>query len=159
MKIIIISAIAKNNVIGKSNGEIPWHIKEEFQHFKKTTLGFPIIMGRKTFESLQQPLKGRLNIVITSNINYNIDNEIKVFNSINDALDFCKSLNIEKVFIIGGAKVYKQALNFADEMIISYMNFNADGDIFFPDFRIEDWQIISEEEREQFKIVHYKRVN
>lgn len=159
MKIIIISAIAKNNVIGKSNGEIPWHIKEEFQHFKKTTLGFPIIMGRKTFESLQQPLKGRLNIVITSNINYNIDNEIKVFNSINDALDFCKSLNIEKVFIIGGAEVYKQALNFADEMIISYMNFNADGDIFFPDFRIEDWQIISEEEREQFKIVHYKRVN
>lgn len=159
MKIIIISAVAKNSVIGKSNGEIPWHIKEEFQHFKKTTFGFPIIMGRKTFESLQQPLKGRLNIVITSNINYNIDNEIKVFNSINDALDFCKSLNIEKVFIIGGAEVYKQALNFADEMIISYMNFNADGDIFFPDFRIEDWQIISEEEREQFKIVHYKRVN
>jgi len=159
LKIIIISAVAKNSVIGKSNGEIPWHIKEEFQHFKKTTFGFPIIMGRKTFESLQQPLKGRLNIVITSNINYNIDNEIKVFNSINDALDFCKSLNIEKVFIIGGAKVYKQALNFADEMIISYMNFNADGDIFFPDFRIEDWQIISEEEREQFKIVHYKRVN
>jgi len=159
LKIIIISAVAKKSVIGKSNGEIPWHIKEEFQHFKKTTFGFPIIMGRKTFESLQQPLKGRLNIVITSNINYNIDNEIKVFNSINDALDFCKSLNIEKVFIIGGAKVYKQALNFADEMIISYMNFNADGDIFFPDFRIEDWQIISEEEREQFKIVHYKRVN
>lgn len=159
MKIIIISAVAKNNVIGKSNGEIPWHINEEFQHFKKTTLGFPIIMGRKTFESLKQPLKGRLNIVITSNKNYNIENEIKIFNSINDALEFCKTLNTEKLFIIGGAEVYKQALNFADEMIISYMNFNADGDIFFPDFRIEDWQIISEEEKEQFKIVHYKRVN
>ncbi|GAB6281900.1 MAG: dihydrofolate reductase [Ignavibacterium sp.] len=159
MKIIIISAVAKNNVIGKSNGEIPWHNKEEFQHFKKTTLRFPIIMGRKTFESLKQPLKGRLNIVITQKKNYNVENEIKVFNSINDALDFCKTLNTQKVFVIGGAEVYKQALNFADEMIISYMNFNADGNIFFPDFSIKDWQIISEEEREQFKIVHYKRVN
>lgn len=159
MKIIIISAVAKNNVIGKSNGEIPWHNKEEFQHFKKTTLGFPIIMGRKTFESLKQPLKGRLNIVITRKKNYNVEGEIKVFNSINDALDFCKTLNTQKVFIIGGAEVYKQALNFADEMIISYMNFYAEGNIFFPDFSIKDWQIISEEEREQFKIVHYKRIN
>ncbi len=159
MKIIIISAVAKNKVIGKSNGEIPWHIKEEFQHFKKTTFGFPIIMGKRTFESLKQPLKGRLNIVITRKKNFIIKNEIKIFNSIVEALNFCKKLKTEKVFIIGGAEIYKQALTLADEMIISYMNFNADGDIFFPDFNKEDWQIISEEERVQFKIIHYTRVN
>jgi len=159
LKIIIISAVAKNKVIGKSNGEIPWHIKEEFQHFKKTTFGFPIIMGKRTFESLKQPLKGRLNIVITRKKNFIIKNEIKIFNSIVEALNFCKKLKTEKVFIIGGAEIYKQALTLADEMIISYMNFNADGDIFFPDFNKEDWQIISEEERVQFKIIHYTRVN
>ena len=65
MRIIIISAISQNGVIGKANGEMPWHNKEEFQHFKKTTLGFPVIMGRKTFETLGKPLKERENIIVT----------------------------------------------------------------------------------------------
>ena len=75
MRIIIISAIAQNGVIGKSSGEMPWHVKEEFQHFKNTTLGFPIIMGRKTFETLGKPLKERENIIVTGNRDYKIDFE------------------------------------------------------------------------------------
>ncbi len=70
MIISLIVAIAQNGVIGKSNGEMSWHVKEEFQHFKKTTMGFPIIMGRKTFETLGKPLKDRLNIVVSRNKSY-----------------------------------------------------------------------------------------
>ena len=80
MKKVIISAVAKNGIIGRSNGEMPWHVKEEFQHFKTTTLGFPIIMGRKSFDSLGKPLKGRLNVVITNNKNLKLPyNEVKIF--------------------------------------------------------------------------------
>jgi len=67
LKKIIIAAVAKNNVIGRSNGEMPWHSKDEFQHFKNTTFGFPVVMGRVTFETLGNPLPGRLNIVLTTN--------------------------------------------------------------------------------------------
>ena len=85
MKIIIISAIAQNGVIGRSNGEMPWHVKEEFQHFKKTTLGFPILMGRKTFETLGKPLKGRENILITSDDNYRCEfEEVKIVQSLSE---------------------------------------------------------------------------
>ena len=70
MRIIIIAAISRNGVIGKANGELPWHVKEEFQHFKKTTLGFAVIMGRKTFETLGKPLKERENIIVTRNLNF-----------------------------------------------------------------------------------------
>ncbi len=79
MKVIIISAVAENGIIGRSNGDMPWHIKEEFQHFKNTTLGFPIIMGRKTFETLGKPLKGRENIVITKDVNYSCEfDEVRI---------------------------------------------------------------------------------
>ena len=82
MRIIIISAIARNGVIGQSNGEMPWHVKEEFQHFKKTTLGSPILMGRKTFETLGKPLKGRLNIILTKNSGNKYPFEdVKIFNN------------------------------------------------------------------------------
>ena len=79
MKIIIISAVAQNRVIGRSNGEMPWHVKEEFRHFKQTTIGFPILMGRRTFETLGKPLRGRENIVITRDENFRCEfEEVKI---------------------------------------------------------------------------------
>ena len=96
----IIVAIAKNGVIGKENGEMSWHVREEFQHFKKTTLGFPIIMGRKTFEALGKPLIGRLNIVVSRNKSYTTDfEEIIVKPSIEEAIKYCEKNNPEKIFI------------------------------------------------------------
>lgn len=158
MKIIIIVAIAKNNVIGRLNGEMPWHVSEDFRHFKKTTMGFPIIMGRKSFESLGKPLKGRENIVITKNkdLKYNLD-ELNIFYSLNDAIDYCKSLNVEKIFITGGGEIYKQSISMADEMIISYMNFDAEGEVEFPEFIVDDWEITNRDKRDQFEIVYYSR--
>ncbi len=156
MKIIIISAVARNGVIGRSNGEMPWHVKEEFQHFKKTTLGYPIIMGRITFETLGKPLKDRLNIVVTSQPDYSVSfEEVKIYRSLTEAIELISDSNPEKIFIIGGGKVYKQAISFADEMIISIMSFEAEGDIFFPKIDPGIWKEISREKREQFDIITY----
>jgi dihydrofolate reductase len=160
LKIIIISAIAQNGVIGKSNGEMPWHVKEEFQHFKQTTLGSPVIMGRKTFETLGKPLKGRENLIVTRNNDFHLNfEETKIFHSIKDSLKYCESKEYEKAFIIGGGQIYKQALSLADEMILSYMKFEAEGDIFFPEFSDDKWKKISTEDREQFEIVTYIKEN
>ena len=158
MRIIIISAVAKNGVIGRSNGEMPWHVKEEFQHFKNTTFGFPIIMGRKTFETLGKPLKGRLNIILTNKrgTNYPFE-DVKIFNSLKEAYSYCEKEKYEKAFIIGGGEIYTQALETADEMIISYMNFEAEGDVFFPKIEPDKWNVESKEKRNEFEIYRYTR--
>ena len=159
MKIIIISAVARNGVIGRSNGEMPWHVKEEFQHFKNTTLGYPIIMGRITFETLGNPLKNRLNVVVTSNPGYTLPfEEVEIRRSLSDAVEFVSGLNPEKIFIIGGGEIYKQAIEFADEMIISIMHFDADGDIYFPEIDPGKWKEISREPGEQFDIIFYSKI-
>ena len=145
-------------MIGKANGDLPWQVKEDFRHFKNTTLGYPIVMGRKSFEALGKPLKGRENIVIThnKNLSYNFEN-IRIFYSLDSAIDYCKTLNKEKIFITGGGEIYKQAISFADEMIISHMKFEAEGEVKFPEFDINKWEIISKDEREKFVIVTYSR--
>lgn len=158
MKIIIISAVAKNGVIGRSNGEMPWHVKEEFQHFKNTTFGFPVIMGRKTFETLGKPLKGRLNIILTNKTGKNYPFEdVKIFNSLKEAYSYCEKENYEKAFVIGGGEIYSQALATADELIISYMNFEAEGDVFFPKIESNLWKVESKEKRDEFEIYRYLR--
>jgi len=158
LRIIIIVAVASNGVIGKANGDLPWQVKEDFQHFKKTTIGFPIVMGRKSFEALGQPLKGRENIVVTHNKNLKYDFEnVRIFYSLDSAIEFAGSLNKEKIFITGGGEIYKQAIKFVDEMIISHMKFTAEGEVSFPEFDINDWEVISRDDREKFKIVTYKR--
>lgn len=158
MIISIIVAIAQNGVIGKANGEMSWHVKEEFQHFKDTTLGFPIIMGRKTFETLGKPLKGRLNIVVSKNRIYKTNfDQVIVKSSINDAVDYCKTLKPEKIFIIGGGEIYKQAITFVDEMIITYMKFEAEGDVFFPKINESEWDIEKIKGHNLFEIFRYVR--
>lgn len=158
MIIYVIAAIAKNGVIGNSKTKMPWHIKEEFQHFKKTTLGFPIIMGRKSFEALEKPLSGRLNIVLTKNKNFNPGfEEVLVFNDIEDALQLCKKNGFEKVFIIGGGKIFNDYISLSDEMILSFMHFDAEGDVFFPAIDEDIWEQVSIENRSDFDIKTYKR--
>lgn len=158
MKIIIISAVAQNGVIGRSNGEMPWHVKEEFKHFKDTTEGYPIIMGRVTFETLGKPLKNRLNVIISGQPDYSVPfDEVKIYRSLTDAVESVTNLNPEKIFIIGGGEVYRQSISFADEMIISIMHFDAEGDIYFPKIDSKVWKEISRDKREQFDIITYVR--
>lgn len=158
MIISLIVAIARNGVIGKSNGEMSWHVKEEFQHFKNTTLGHPIIMGRKTFETLGKPLKGRLNIVVSRNKNYNTKyDDVVVQSSIEDAVEYCRKLLVEKIFIIGGGEIYKQAIKFVDEMIITFMKFTAEGEVIFPEINNNDWEISKISDHQLFEIFRYQR--
>jgi dihydrofolate reductase len=158
LKKIIISAVGKNGVIGK-NGELPWHSKEEFQHFKNTTLGHPMIMGRKTFDSLKVPLKGRKHLIVSHNksLSYPFD-EVEVFSSIKEAIESCEKKNFEKVFIIGGGEIYRQALEFVDELLISVMHFRADGDTYFPDINKNVWKEESKEKRSEFDIIRYVKM-
>jgi len=158
LKIIIIAAISRNGVIGNTNGEMPWHVKEEFQHFKQTTVGSAVIMGRKTFETLGRPLKGRENIIVTRNRDFKVDfEESKLVFSLQEAISYCKSKSYEKTFIIGGGEIYRQTLQLADELILSFMKFEAEGEIKFPEIKNDIWQKVSLEDREQFEIIRYVR--
>jgi len=160
LKKIIIVAIAENNVIGKANGEMPWHVKEEFKHFKDTTFGYPVIMGRKTFETLGKPLKGRLNIIITRNKNYSVSfDEVLIFDSLEKSIKHCEQNNFEKIFIIGGGEIYLQAISFVDEMIISRMKFKAEGEVEFPKINESDWEVEKIMEKELFEVFIYRRKN
>jgi len=158
--ISIIVAIAKNGVIGKAKGEMSWHVKEEFQHFKNITFGFPIIMGRKTFETLGKPLKGRLNIVVSKNKSYRTAyDDVVIKSSIEEAIEYCKSLKPEKIFIIGGGEIYRQAILFVDEMIITFMKFEAEGEVKFPSINSDDWKIEKIRDHELFEVFRYVRKN
>lgn len=158
MKKILIAAVAMNGVIGRSNGKMPWHSREEFQHFKNTTLGFPIIMGRKTFESLGNPLKGRLNIILTrkKKLITRFENII-TFDNLIDAYSLCVEKKYEKIFLIGGGSLFPHFIQDADEMIISIMDFNAEGDIYFPDINEKIWSIKTTDKRNGFEINYYER--
>uniref|UniRef100_A0A7V2ZJ21 Dihydrofolate reductase n=1 Tax=Ignavibacterium album TaxID=591197 RepID=A0A7V2ZJ21_9BACT len=158
MIISLIVAVAQNGVIGKSTGEMSWHVSEEFKHFKNTTRGYPVIMGRKTFETLGKPLKERLNIVLTKNSEYKTQyDEVLIFSSLEDAIDYCKKNNFEKIFIIGGSEIYKLALPIVNEMIISRMKFDAEGDVYFPKFDESKWIKEKIMDKELFEVYHYRR--
>ncbi|MBL1214155.1 MAG: dihydrofolate reductase [Ignavibacteriae bacterium] len=158
MKKIIIAAVSLNDVIG-IKGELPWKLPEDFRHFKNTTLGYPLIMGRKTYESFGKPLPGREHLVITRNKNYKVDYEqVKLFPNFDDALKFAEELNTNKVFIIGGGEIYKIGMDYADEMIISRVNMNAEGDAFFPEIDESIWEITDRKKYDEFEVNTYTRI-
>jgi len=158
LKKIIISAKSKNGVIGRQ-GELPWHSKDEFLHFKTTTFGFPIIMGRKTFQSLGKPLKGRLHLVITRQKNFSLSfREVLILNDLETAFAYCERNNFEKVYVIGGGEIYKQAINHVDELIISIINIEVNGDVHFPLIDPAIWKEASREKRNEFDIVVYSKI-
>jgi dihydrofolate reductase len=129
--IILLVAMAENRVIGK-NGAIPWHIPEEVAHFKRTTMGHALVMGRKTYDSIGHPLPGRTNIVISSQPNLVIEG-CKIASSLEEALTIAKAFH-EKIFIIGGGEIFNQSMVLADSIYLSVIHRDIDGDILFPDF-------------------------
>jgi dihydrofolate reductase len=154
VKIILVAAVSKNNIIGNL-GKLPWHIPQELKHFKKITLGYPVIMGRKTWESLAKPLQDRINIVLTRNKCYLESNQnIKIFNSLELAI---KSVALEKLFVIGGAELFSQTITFADEMYLSIINKEYEGDTYFPVFNKNEWVLESIKNLQEFEVHHYIR--
>ena len=142
-EIIIIAAVAKNRVIGKDN-QLIWNIPEDMAHFKALTQGHTVVMGRKTWESLPprfRPLPGRRNIVITRQEGY-LAEGAEVANSIEAAIAL--SNRDTKVYVIGGAEIYAQALSFADTLELTQVNLSPDGDAWFPTLPAATWTITSE---------------
>jgi dihydrofolate reductase len=138
--IILIAAAAANNALGKNN-KLLWHLPNDFKHFKTLTSGHYIIMGRKTFESFPKPLPNRTHIIITRQKKYKAENCI-VVNSLESALQ--KAPKNEDVYIIGGAEIYNQSIEFANKIELTRVNHTFEADAFFPEIDLNKWKLISE---------------
>jgi len=130
--ISIICALAGNGAIGKDN-KLLWHIPEDLKRFKDLTMGKPLIMGRKTFESIGKPLPGRTNIIVTKDPNYKAAGCL-VCDSLEKAIDQAKGINNEEVFIIGGGQIYHQSISLADKLYLTLVAGEYEADTFFPDY-------------------------
>lgn len=139
MKVTAIAAMSKNRVIGSNNG-IPWYLQEDFRFFKRTTLNHPIIMGRKTFESIGKPLPKRTNMVVTKNPFY-ISSGIVILHSLEAALEMANNHGEEEVFIIGGGTIYQQSLPFLDSIYLTEVQTELEGDTFFPELNFNNWKV------------------
>lgn len=144
MTISLIVAAAENNAIGKDN-QLLWHLPNDLKFFKNTTWGMPVIMGRKTFEAVNKPLPGRINIVITRQAEWKAEGTITA-TDLNDALQKAKATNCNEIFVIGGGEIYKQSLEIADKIYITRVHAVLDGDTFFPVIDETKWQQTSLQE-------------
>lgn len=151
--VIIIVAMTDERVIGKDN-DLPWHISEDLKHFKKQTLDQTVIMGHNTYLSLGKPLPRRNNIVISPSLEDQTD--LQVFSDLDSALEFAQELG-KKIFIIGGAYTYKNAIDQADYLYISHVKKRYDGNVYFPIFDVEFWTKKEEYDFDEFTFVIYKR--
>ena len=158
----IIVAISDNNAIGRNN-ELLWHISEDLCFFRRTTLGSPVIMGRKTFESIGRALPSRVNIVVSRG--FNTAEEVAVCTSLEDAFNVAQETNLEKCFVIGGGQIYAQALQLVDKLVVTHVHtVIEDADTFFPAIDPSIWQVAQrselftdEETGYAFEFVEYHR--
>ena len=140
----IIVAISDNNAIGRNN-ELLWHISADLKFFKRQTLGWPVIMGRKTFESIGRALPGRANIVISRN--FNTGEEVEVVGSLKEAFAIADSTNLEKCVVMGGGQIYAQALEHADRLVVTHVHTVIDdADTFFPQIDPSVWNVVNRSE-------------
>ncbi len=148
MKLSIIVAAARNGVIGRNN-QLPWRLPQDLQYFKATTMGKPVIMGRKTYESIGKPLPGRLNIVITRQTTWVGAEGVIVVGGVNEAIDIAQKALAELVnppeeaMVIGGAEIYRETLPRADRIYLTKIESDVDGDASFPSLEQKDWQLVS----------------
>jgi dihydrofolate reductase len=144
MIISLVVAASENNAIGKNN-QLLWHLPNDLKFFKNTTWGMPVIMGRKTYESVNKPLPGRINIVITRQSNWKSAGVI-VAGDLQDALKKAAETNCKEAFVIGGGEIYKWAFSIADKIVLTRVLTQIDGDTYFPVINEAEWALISDED-------------
>ena len=139
-RLSILVAMARNRVIGRNNA-LPWHLPADLKHFKSLTMGHPIIMGRKTYESIGKPLPGRTNIIITRQADYEAPGAM-VVHSVEDAILACKEVTQfdGESFVIGGEKLFQQTIMLCRRMYLTEIHKDFEGDTFFPQFERSDWE-------------------
>ncbi len=141
MIISLIVAASENNAIGKNN-QLLWHLPNDLKFFKNTTWGMPVIMGRKTFESVNRPLPGRINIVITRQADWEAAG-VTVARDLQDALKKAAETNCKEAFVIGGGEIYKWALSITDIIYLTRVHVQMEGDTFFPLINEANWELES----------------
>lgn len=148
-RVTLVVAAAENDVIGR-NGDLPWRLPADLAHFKRLTMGAPLIMGRKTYDSIGRPLPGRVSIVLTRDISWRaIHDEVLVAESLEQALGFAeqeKTPNADDVFVIGGGEVYRLALPSADSVCLTRVHAVVEGDAVFPPLDPSQWRLTSSED-------------
>ncbi|MEJ2237361.1 MAG: dihydrofolate reductase [Gemmatimonadales bacterium] len=138
MIVSIVAAVAENGIIGRGDG-LPWRLPADMRHFKQLTIGHAVVMGRKTFDTLPQPLSDRRNVVVTRDQSYQ-PTGADVVHSIEAALQLVSGE--EEVFIAGGGEVYKLALPYADRLYLTVVHAECDGDTRFPDLNVDEWKLV-----------------
>lgn len=153
--ISLIWAMGENQVIGINNS-LPWHLPEDLKFFKRTTLGHPIAMGRKTLDSLGRLLPGRENIVITRNRDFSYEG-CTVLHSEAELIEYANKKN-EEIFVIGGAEIYKTFLPYADRLYVTRIHASFEGDTYFPELNLEEWVLVSKEDgiKDEKNPFHYE---
>jgi dihydrofolate reductase len=150
MKIVLVAAVGENNVIGK-DGQLPWKIKSDLRHFRALTLDKPVIMGRKTFESIGKPLDRRTNIVITRDPKFSAEG-VEIAPSLQAALDLARKdaeqRGVNEIMIIGGADIFAAAMPMADRLEITHVHASPEGDVHFPVIDMKQWHEDKREKRE-----------
>lgn len=139
MKISMIVAMGTNHVIGFNN-KMPWHLPNDLNHFKQTTLNHPVVMGRKTFQSIGRPLPQRRNVVISKS--GFLSNEVEVVGSLDEALDLLK--DEAEIFIIGGGTIYEQMIAHAHMLYVTEIEGEFEGDTYFPKIDSNEWNLVGE---------------
>jgi dihydrofolate reductase len=153
-RITLVAAYADNRVIG-ADGGIPWHLSEDFAHFKATTMGGVLVMGRATYESIGRPLPGRTTIVVTRDPAWSAAG-VLVAHSVGEALHLAAEQPGE-TFVVGGSQIYEQALPFATHQVLTEVHLSPAGDALYPDFDTDEWVETRREPRDGFEWVWWER--
>jgi len=145
MTISLVVAAANNNVIGKDN-QLLWRLPNDMRFFKNVTWGMPVVMGRKTFESLKEPLKGRKNIVLSRQ--RLVGENVVVVNSLEDAIFLVKQMDVKEMMVIGGGEIYKLAFEKAKRIYLTRVDAEPEGDTWFPAIDPKVWKLVSQQDHE-----------
>lgn len=150
--ISMIIAAAENRVMGKDN-QMPWHLPNDLQYFKRSTMGKPMIMGRKTYESLGKPLPGRAHLIVTRQADYqapNANEQVQVVTSLEEAIQAAQALVLatenKEIMVIGGAEICSLAFPQTERLYLTQVHADVEGDVFFPEFDLKQWREISRED-------------
>lgn len=148
MKIVLVAAIGDNSVIGR-DGQLPWRLKSDLQHFRKVTMNRPVVMGRKTYESIGKPLPGRTNIVLTRDLALVVRGAV-LATSLDAALSFARSdaakRGVDEIMVIGGSDIFSAMMPMADRLEITHIHASPEGDTLFPPIDEAVWQQVSRED-------------
>lgn len=159
MSVTLVAAVARNGVIG-AGADIPWHLPGEQRRFKELTIGHVLVMGRLTYDSIGRPLPGRTTVVVTRQLDWQPSDgphdSVHVAPSVLAALKLARELD-EQVFVVGGGQVYAEALPHADRMVVTWVDAEPDGDVFYPEFDPDDWTSRPMEAHDDWSMVEYAR--